>query len=90
MRLLTPFPVCDAATSLGSISRVKSQRPSGVCNVLSQCSGAALFPHELSDAELCLTFFFTACWFVSSDLKSNGLSGQIPDEIGDCSLLETL
>jgi hypothetical protein len=25
---------------------------------LSQCSSAALFPHELSDAELCLTFFF--------------------------------
>ncbi|GJM87028.1 hypothetical protein PR202_ga02940 [Eleusine coracana subsp. coracana] len=24
------------------------------------------------------------------DLKSNGLSGQIPDEIGDCSFLQTL
>uniref|UniRef100_A0A0E0A6G3 non-specific serine/threonine protein kinase n=1 Tax=Oryza glumipatula TaxID=40148 RepID=A0A0E0A6G3_9ORYZ len=27
---------------------------------------------------------------VSIDLKSNGLSGQIPDEIGDCSSLKTL
>ncbi|PKU63360.1 LRR receptor-like serine/threonine-protein kinase ERECTA [Dendrobium catenatum] len=27
---------------------------------------------------------------VTLDLKSNQLSGQIPDEIGDCSLLETL
>jgi len=43
-----------------------------------------------SDAELCLTFFFTVCWVVSRDLKSNGLLGQIPDEIGDCLLLETL
>jgi hypothetical protein len=25
-----------------------------------------------------------------SDLKSNGLTGQIPDEIGDCSSIKTL
>jgi hypothetical protein len=33
-----------------------------------------------------VNFVYLAC----SDLKSNGLTGQIPDEIGDCSSIKTL
>lgn len=32
----------------------------------------------------------TWCIWACSDLKSNGLTGQIPDEIGDCSSIKTL
>ena len=84
--------VYDAATSRGSISRVKSHQPLGTWNVSSQCMMVhCTYPAMMVHYTLnCDWYFSPECWVMFRDLKSNGLSGQIPDEIGDCSLLETL
>ena len=49
-----------------------------------------VYPNDRADCSFLTEGTLCALVCASSDLKSNGLSGQIPDEIGDCSSLKTL
>ena len=92
VRFLTPF-LYTMQQPLGAQSRgwnlTSYWEPETCCLNVWWCIVSC---YELSDAELvnCDWYFSPECWVMFRDLKSNGLSGQIPDEIGDCSLLETL